>query len=256
MVRAFLRSAVAAAACLLPAFASAQATLPTAFPGVLGQGRQVDLGALGTNYIRYTVTANRSYFAVCFTHYITVQVNICDIDWRNDADAVAGVPVAVEPFQAPFTAYAGASSAYLPAASGNAYLRVHNVSGDPIVFDVQVIETTLFSPWWYVLPSAAYDSWIQIRNNTEQDLPVTVVAYDHAGAVAGTTTQTVKGNGVILVQVGTLTPGGAGSTSLLFAGPPGAIAANTTTLSGSTGLSYDAPFRPRMQAGPAAHLGL
>ena len=34
--------------------------------------------------------------------------------------------------------------------------------------------------------------------------------------------------------------------SISYDGPPGSIAANTTTLSGATGLSFDSPFTPRM----------
>jgi hypothetical protein len=158
-----------------------------------------------------------------------------------------GEAINVEPFDGNFGVWGGDGDSYRPTASGDYYLRVANISVATASFNVMVIETTLFSPWWYGLPSAGYDSWVQIRNNTAETLSVTLRIYYNTGSIAATSVQNVPANGVVLVQVGSLVAaGGAGSLSLTFAGPPGSVTANTTTLSGSTGLSFDAPFTPRM----------
>ena len=247
MRRRAVQAMLAAAICLMPAVTSAQDTLGTAYPGVLGQGRFLTVSGSSQQYLRYALTANRSYFAVCWSVFSIDQSTDCNVDWRDSGDLSVGTTNEIEPFASPFTGFAGDGDSYLPTAAGSFYVRIANSNVAASNTNVMVIESTLFSPWWYGLPSAGYDSWVQIRNSTAQTLSVTLRVYANTGVIAATSVQSVPANGVVLVQVGSLVPaGGAGSLSLAFAGPPGSIAANTTTLSGSTGLSFDAPFTPRM----------
>jgi len=247
MRRRLVQLILGAVLCLMPALASAQpTTLATANPGVLGQGRLLGLAASSQQYIRYRLTANRSYYAVCWSGFSTDQTRDCnDVDWRNSSDVSVTTSSEIEPFDGSFTSYGGDGDSVLPTVSGDYYVRVSSIAGGNVM--VMVIENTLFSPWWYGLPSAGYDSWVQIKNNTAQTISVTLRVYQNTGTVLATSAQSVPANGVVLVQVGSLVPaGGAGGLTLTFAGPPGSITANTTTLSGSTGLSFDAPFTPRM----------
>jgi len=247
MFRKLALTALALGASFVPSFAHAQTTLATAFPAVLGQGRYITVGASSQVYLRYQLQANRSYFAVCWNLTTTTQITTCGVDIRNGSDVIVGSALNVEPFDSTFTTFGGDGDSYQPTTSGSYYVRVANSSGSVQSINVMVIENTLFSPWWYVAPSSGYDSWTQVRNNTAQSMPVTVRAYTNTGSIAGTTTQILPANGTILVQVSTLAPaGGAGSMSIAYDGPPGSIAANTTTLSGATGLSFDSPFTPRM----------
>lgn len=247
MIRKFALLSLFILACLSPSLAAAQTTLNTALVGVLGQGRLLPIGGTGVSYVRFTLTANRSYYAVCWSHQNTDQAVKCNVDWRDGSDVSVSVTNEMEPFQSPFTTYAGDGDSYLPTVSGSYYVRVSNTSALAYTMDLMVIENTLFSPWYYVLPASGYDSFVQVRNNTAQVISVTLRAYDNSGNIVGTHTQSIAGNGVALVQVSSFVPsGGAGSLSLTFAGPPGSVAANSTTLSGATGLSFDAPFTPRM----------
>lgn len=234
-------------ASLVPSSAHAQTTLATAFPAVLGQGRYISVAASSQYYLRYQLQANRSYFAVCWNLTTTTQITTCGVDIRNGSDVGVGSGLNVEPFDNGFTVFGGDGDSYQPTTSGSYYVRISNSAVTSVTMNVMVIENTMFSPWWYVAPSSGYDSWTQIRNNTGQAIPVTIRAYTAAGTIAGSSTQNIPANGTVLVQVSTLVPsGGAGSMSIAYDGPPGSIAANTTTLSGATGLSFDSPFTPRM----------
>ncbi len=124
------------------------------------------------------------------------------------------------------------------------------VGGSPYNFEVHIlaIETTLFSPWYFVDVSSGYDGFVEIRNNTRENLDVTVTAYDSSGSPVGTKAITLPANGNDVVQIGTefAIAGGFGSVQIAHYGMPGAVSANITTLSPTTGLSFDAPFNPRM----------
>jgi hypothetical protein len=245
MNRRIVQGALLAALVLSPAIAQGQTTLATAYPGVLGQGQSNSIAAASQLYVRYTLAANRSYYAVCWSPFGTDQAADCNVDWRNASDVSVGVTSEIEPFNSPFTTFGGDGDSMLPTTGGSYYVRTSNFSAGTATINVMVVENTLFSPWWYVLAASGYDSWVQIRNNTTQTITVTLRAYSNTGALLGSTSTAISANGVALVQMSTIASG-AGSASLTFAGPPGSIAANTTTLSGSTGLSFDAPFAPRM----------
>ncbi len=233
-------------AALWPSAAGAQTTLATAYPGVLGQGRLLSIATTSQQYLRYRLTANRSYYAVCWNVFATDQATDCNVDWRNSGDTSVGTTAEIEPFDGNFTIFGGDGDSMLPSTSGDYYVRVTNASGGVQSTNVMVIESTLFSPWWFVASSAGYQAFTEIRNNTSESITVTIRAYNSTGAIAGTTSPTIQPNGNTLVALGTYTGDGSGSVSITFAGPPASITANTTVLGTMTGLSFDAPFAPRM----------
>ena len=109
-------------------------------------------------------------------------------------------------------------------------------------------ETTLFSPWFFRDPTNGYDGFVEIRNNHGGAVDgIVVTAFNSNGTVAGSTGVAMPGNGTALVQVSTLGAAtGFGSVRIATPHRPGTIIANLTTLSGVTGLSFDAPFTRRV----------
>jgi hypothetical protein len=239
--------AMIACVLLLPSAAAAQTTLPTANDGVLGELRTRTIAASSQYYLRYRLTENRSYYAACWGPFQTDTGQKCTTDWRNAADA----SVSDGDNREPFISDNGDGDTIRPTTAGFYYVRVANsdaVAGQTI--HIMVIESTLFSPWYYVVASLGYDGYVEIRNNTGQATTVTLRGYSNTGAIAGSSTFTVAGNGTTLVAMSTIVPdGSAGSASLTYQGQPGSFSANITTLSGATGLSFDAPFTLRMHWG-------
>jgi hypothetical protein len=80
-------------------------------------------------------------------------------------------------------------------------------------------------------------------------LAVTITVYSAAGGVVGTTTVSIPANGNTFVTATSLGATSSGSVQLAHNGSLNAIAANITTLSATTGLSFDAPFTARMSWG-------
>ncbi len=108
-------------------------------------------------------------------------------------------------------------------------------------------ETTLFSPWFFREPANGYDGFVEIRNNDSFPAGgIVVTAFNSNGVAAGSTTISIPANGTALVQVSTLGAAGFGSVRIATPQKPGTIVANITTLSGVTGLSFDAPFTRRV----------
>jgi hypothetical protein len=245
-MRRIILGVIVGAAMAWPSTSSAQATLATANPGVLGQGHSVGIAASSAYYLRYRLTANRSYFAVCWQPFSTDQSTDCGVDIRNGSDVSVSNQTNIEPFDGNFTLAGGDGDSYLPLTSGDFYVRVDNFGAGAATMNVMVVETTLFSPWWFVASGSGYQAFTEIRNNTAESITVNVRAYSSTGTIAGSTAVAIPANGNTLVSLGTLTGDGSGSVSITFAGPPASITANTTVLGTSTGLSFDAPFTPRM----------
>ena len=88
-----------------------------------------------------------------------------------------------------------------------------------------------------------------LRNTTNSSLNYTVTWRNAAGAVAGTQSGTLGGNASTFFNArevaGVLPTNASGTVEIAYTGAPGGIAANTTVLSNSSGLSFDAPFYSR-----------
>jgi len=92
-----------------------------------------------------------------------------------------------------------------------------------------------------------YDAFVEIRNRSTGSVSATVRAYNAAGVIAGSSAVAIPANGNIAVSVASLGVANAsGSLTITHNGMPGSIVANATTLSGTTGLSFDAPFTARL----------
>jgi hypothetical protein len=141
----------------------------------------------------------------------------------------------------------GQSAMFQPDTTGVYRIRV---LGAPAVTDtsltVLVRETTLFSPW--TSRAAGFEGFVEMHNNTNAAISVTLRAYDGAGALQGTAlTFSMPANATVFrtaTQIG-MPVDGFGGLLLTHTGAFGAVSANITTLNGANGLSFDSPFTPR-----------
>jgi hypothetical protein len=109
------------------------------------------------------------------------------------------------------------------------------------VYDVRVVETTIFWPWFYIAGDSS--AFTLIRNTTDLTVNFTVNWRNSAGAIAGTFSGSLAGNAdTILNARSFVNPATAasGSVEIVHTGSEDALKASTTTLSSSTGLSFDA----------------
>jgi hypothetical protein len=243
------RTGIAVAAVLLagPTLARADnTTLANALSSIIGNRHSDVLAATGTpgdiGYFAYNLTAGRSYSAFCLQPEIDGGGS-CEVDIRNASDVSIDTGVNTEPF--PDLGDVGAA---VISASTFYFVRVRNLLAVSATTYVVLIETTLFSPWYFVQSSSGYEAFVTIRNNTPVTVNVTLRAYAANGTVAGTVTLPIPGNGNTFVGIGAQfgITSGSGSALIAHNGPVGAVSANITTLSPITGLSFDAPFTPRM----------
>ena len=121
-------------------------------------------------------------------------------------------------------------------------------TGSPLSFTLRVVETTLFSNWFFL--GSDYASFTLIRNATSTPVNVTVNWRSlGTGAVLATTTMAVAGNGGVAVNAGSFVPSPAtnpnGNVEIAHDGSPEAVMATTTVLSATTGLSFDTVFSQR-----------
>jgi hypothetical protein len=114
----------------------------------------------------------------------------------------------------------------------------------------QISETTLYCPWWFVNSGTGYNAFFEIANVTTATVNIEVTIRQGNGAVVGTKqSRSIPPFGNLALSAGTdfgtAVTAGSGSVQLSHDGPPGAIVANTTSLSGLSGLSFDSPFLSR-----------
>ena len=83
--------------------------------------------------------------------------------------------------------------ACIPPADGVVYIQVANNIGAPYTMHVLIIETTLFSPWWFT--GGTNQAFVEVRNNMNDTTDAKLTAYGATGAVCGTTTLSIPGNG-------------------------------------------------------------
>ena len=144
-----------------------------------------------------------------------------------------------------------------PPVTGVYKIRAQRVSGGGTSHTVNLMirETTLFSPW--TSRAAGFEGFIEMHNNTNAPVSVTLRAFDATGVLQGAgQTLTLQPNATefrTATQVGVPVNIFAGIV-LTHDGAVGAVSANITTLNGANGLSFDSPFGsrdPSTQAGPS-----
>jgi hypothetical protein len=131
------------------------------------------------------------------------------------------------------------------------YVRIYKsvcCTGRTGNFQFRITDTTLHSPWWSTDAASQYEGYILIANTSTQAVSTTVTVRSQAGSTLGTATFSVPAGGntfrAVSADFGSFIQG-QGNAQIAHTGPPGSIVANITTLSGTTGLSFDAPFQTR-----------
>lgn len=233
---------------------SANDNAANAFELFLGQAHLQSMSATTNYWYKANLVAGRSYAVYAWGPWADPSVSDLSLDLTlfeaNGATAAATTYSSdIEPKVESNSAGGnnGEQRRIIPTKSEAYRIRVENNSSGAQSVYVMVVETTLFSPWYYVDSGAGYEAYVEMRNNTTSSLTAVVTAFDAEGTVVGTATETIPGNGARFRMVSSFGLTSAyGSLQIAHSGGPGGICANTTTLSGVTGLSFDAPFTPRM----------
>ena len=127
------------------------------------------------------------------------------------------------------------------------YLKVVSHSSTiSTTYAVRVVETTLFSNWFFL--GGDYSAFTLIRNTTNASVSYTVNWRNSAGVIVGTVNGTLAANGSTFLnardQSGAVSAV-AGTVEIAHNGSMDAIMATTTVLSATTGLSFDTFFVKR-----------
>ncbi len=265
-------------------------TLENAQPLILGEVVEESIESEGALWWAAHLVAGRSYsFSVWapFTDpgeaHVNLSVQVFDKNGRLTPSFWDTGRVIAEPILGFRTQGHGASIIipgeggdqvpFMPAVTDTYFIRVCRYlplffSGPtPPAYPIHVLglETTLFSPWYFIDAAKGYDSFVEIRNNSQvlkyiyvssgigpgyisAPLTATVTVYDSNGGIVGAKTVTIPTNGNTFIRIGAEfgISQGFGSVQIAHNGTLGAVCANTTTLSTRTGLSFDGPFKPRM----------
>jgi hypothetical protein len=219
---------------------------------VLGERVRYDITAGNAVYLKTKVTAGRSYHVMAWGPFGGGLNGQDDIDVSVDlfTDATCATPATVvstaafEPVPT-VPGHVGAQASLIPATTGPVYIRVRNNGTDAAVQAV-IVETTLFSPWWF--NGGTNQAFIELSNNMDTATTAVVTVRRADGTVCGTSPVALAGGGNAAISIKTLgsCSSGSGSSQISFNGTPGGIAANTTTIDGVQGTSFDSPFVPRM----------
>jgi len=126
-------------------------------------------------------------------------------------------------------------------------LLPHSSTVPSTLVTLRFLESTLYCNWFFI--AGDYNAFSLIRNTSDTALSGVVVTWRNLnGAVAGTTTVAISGNGgVILNARDFVNPAvvSNGTVEIAYAGSPEQLQGSTTTLSGTTGLGFDALFVQR-----------
>lgn len=114
-------------------------------------------------------------------------------------------------------------------------------------FQIRVVDNTMFSPWFF--SGSGYEAFILMKNTTDTAMTATVTLRSTAGAVLGTATAAVPANGSLNYQVSAAPfslASAVGGVEVAYNGAAGALAGSVTSLNFAAGVSFDAPFTPRL----------
>jgi hypothetical protein len=134
-------------------------------------------------------------------------------------------------------------------ANSTVYTKVipHTGTVPASAITVRWVETTLYCPWFFV--AGDYNAFSLIRNTTGQAQNGVVVTWRGLnGLIAGSTTVSIPANGTLIINARDFVDTNVianGSIEIAHTGSPEALIGSTTTLSGTSGLGFDAQFEQR-----------
>jgi hypothetical protein len=135
---------------------------------------------------------------------------------------------------------------WIAPATEETYVVVHSFHSVAVAFSGRVVETTLFSNWFFL--GGDYGAFTILRNTTSSNLNYTINWRNGAGAIVATQSAALAGHAGTFVNAGAFpaaVSAVSGTIEVAHTGSPDALVASTTVLSGTTGLSFDAPFTKR-----------
>ncbi len=219
----------------------------------MGVARSQSIAAATPRYYKVRIVAGRSYSVYSWAPFQDASEGGADIDHVLYSDLTCSVvattqsTIAKEP-NTDVSFHSGDNDTIIPTFSGTLWIKVSNLIGaSTYTIYTAVQETTIFSPWWFT--GGSNNAFAEIKNATDASIAYTLTAHVLGGATCGTSSGSLAANGNVAINikdVGTCAATGSGSADVAFQGPPGAVVGNITTLDGTTGLSFDAPFSARM----------
>lgn len=137
---------------------------------------------------------------------------------------------------------------WISAADDKAFIKVTPFGPTPVTeyMTLRVVETTMFCPWFFI--AGDYNAFSLIRNTADTPRTIRVTWRSLTGTVAANLNFLVPANGTLILNAKNFVDPAVvsnGSIEIAHAGSPDQILGGTTTLSGTTGLSFDAPFEQR-----------
>jgi hypothetical protein len=204
-------------------------------------------------YFKANVVAGRSYAVMTWGPFQDVGEGgvSLGVDLYSDNGCTTGAGGAnatdYEPFLFGIIGHSADHDNIIPTSTGPIYIRVNNSIASGYTVHVVIVETTIFSPWWFT--GGTNQAYVEVRNNMNSSTTAELTVYAPNGTVCGTSSPVISGNGNTAIEIGGLgTCGGtvSGSAQIAFAGTPGGVVANITTINVPNGTSFDSPFAPRM----------
>jgi hypothetical protein len=247
--------AVSATVCiLLPSVAqAANTTCANADFLFTNERAQYGIAASSNLFFKANVIAGRSYAVMAWGPFQDVGeggVSLgVDLFSDNTCTTTAGGTNAsdYEPFLFGIIGHSADHDNIIPTLTGPIYIRVNNSLASAYTIHVVIVETTIFSPWWFT--GGTNQAYVEVRNNMSSATTVELTVYTASGSVCGSSSPLLMGNGntaILINSLGTCQDSLSGSAQIAFAGTPGGVVANITTINVPQGTSFDSPFAPRM----------
>ena len=202
-------------------------------------------------WYRFSTVSGRSYCVetnggVSFDTAATLDIDTALFIYRGDGTTLIGSDD--DDPQEPFGFFTS-RVCFVAAFSEMTNIKVTQSSfapGASMSFRVRVVETTLFSNWFFL--GGDYSAYTLLRNTTNSSVNYTINWRNGSGAIVAIQTGSLAGNASTYVDA--RTKGGAlaavsGTVEIVHNSSPDAIMATTTVLSATTGLSFDTLFTKR-----------
>ena len=161
--------AACATVCIMtPSVAQAAATCANANMLALGERAQEFVAASGSGFYKVAVVAGRSYAIMAWAPYQDAGVSAVSLDTAFYTDSACTVLAATvdqtdrEPSLSAGN-HNGDAVSIIPTFTGTLYVRAINNVATAYYVNTVVMETSLFSPWWFT--GGTNQAYVELRNN-------------------------------------------------------------------------------------------
>jgi hypothetical protein len=141
-------------------------------------------------------------------------------------------------FHANGVSITGTGECYIATATETVLLQVSQNESSARQYQFGIVETTLWSNWFFI--GGDYSSFTLLHNTTPNPVSAVITWRSNSGAVVGSQVIAIAGGGQFATDARSNVSGASsGSVEIAHDGPPEGLVGSQTTLSGSTGLSFD-----------------